>query len=95
MEVKLKEVNKMSEIKVFKNIDGEDFVGMHHGVSFPVKAGESVPFPTKIALHLAGQLAYKILQRKNDAKERAEIESGAKKIGEYPIEDEAKARELF
>ena len=51
-------------IKSFTNTDAEDFNGMFHGENYTVLAGESKMFTEKLAKHLAGQLAYKILVRK-------------------------------
>lgn len=54
-----------SGIRVFTNIDDETFVGMMHGKEYSVGAGKDLPLPEKIAKHLAGQLAYKMLMKKD------------------------------
>jgi len=53
----------LETIKNFTNIDEEDFEGMYGGEVIPLRRGETKAFTGRIAKHLAGQLAYKILLR--------------------------------
>lgn len=83
----------MSEIKKITNISEEDFVGMYTGTSYSIKAKDSLILPKKIALHLADQLAHKILQKRNDKRETDARERHEKDMTPFifPIENEEKA----
>ena len=53
----------MESIVNLTNVDNEDFVGMYHGEEVSVKEGETRQLTERIANHLAGQLATKMLIR--------------------------------
>ena len=59
--------NMANGIKVFTNIDDEDFVGMMHGIEYKIEAGKSEAFPEKRANHLAHQLAEKMIGKKDQS----------------------------
>ena len=54
-----------SGVRVFTNIDSEEFTGMYHGKEYTIKTGKDKAFPEKLAKHLASQLAYKMLMKKD------------------------------
>jgi len=51
-------------VKNFTNIDEEDFEGMYMAQAISLRRGQTKAFPEECARHLAGQLATKILIRK-------------------------------
>lgn len=93
MAIHVKRNDKSQVVKVFKNTDTEDFVGMYGGKEFVVGAGKSVAHPEYLALHLARQLAYKMILRENQKIEDASIERGDKDIKTKLVEPD-KVEEL-
>jgi len=76
-------------VKNFTNIDNEDFEGMFEGKKAFIKKGKTVAFPVDTAKHLAGQLATKILIKKDVNWNKDPRRAGliAEILGEELLED--------
>lgn len=71
----------------FTNIYKDDFEGIHHQIKYPVKSGETKPFPKFLADHLANQLAIKILleTEKDWGNAQAKLELTKQILGEIAV----------
>lgn len=84
----IKRNDKSYIVKQFKNIDEEEFVGMYGGQEYRLGAGKSIALSEFLAVHLARQLAYKMIMRENLEIEEASLERGDKNVKTKLVEEE-------
>lgn len=61
-----------NSVVFIKNIDAEPFTHEYGGVPYTLHAGESLPFPYPVAMHLAEHLAKKLIRQ--EAKKKGKLE---------------------